>query len=159
MAQDIIAADAGDSDHSAPPALESGSNPGDILIYPESDTPDVGSSEMMNNLNGSNSLGQNIADQVTDATVVAVPGRRKQASAIPDVLVPSVCLSLGMALTGFAFFTRRTHKHSRRAYFSRHLFIARPPSRSRSLRTSLSAGSSDASRQRRQGDGSNSVKQ
>jgi len=147
VAQYVTAADVTDSDHSAAPAVEIGPysrDSKDILMRPESDIPDVGSSEMMNILNESNGLELD-ADQVTEATMAAVPRRGKQASGIPDLLLPSVCLLLGTALTSFAFFTRRTHKHSRRAYFSRHFFIARHTSRSRPLRTSPSAGSSEPS--------------
>jgi hypothetical protein len=147
VAQYVTAADVTDSDHSAAPAVEIGPysrDSKDILMRPESDIPDVGSSEMMNILNESNGLELD-ADQVTEATMAAVPRRGKQASGIPDLLLPSVCLLLGTALTSFAFFTRRTHKHSRRAYFSRHFFIARHTSKSRPLRISPSAGSSEPS--------------
>lgn len=146
LSEDITAAVVTDSDHSESPFMEKGSNFRDILAPSESDIPDVGASEMTNILDGARGLEAiNIYDlDVTPqpaSTAATVPGVSKTAG-LPDMLVPSLLLLLGTALTTFAFFTRRTQNHSRRAYFSRHFFIARPPSRSRSLRTSRSAGSS-----------------
>jgi hypothetical protein len=149
LPQDITAADVTDAKHSDASAVEGGVYFKDILTRPESDIPDIGSSEMMNILNSGNGLEAaasydlDIANQGMGAAVLTVPSRGRQAAGIRDLLVPSVFLLLGTALTSFAFFTRRTHKQSRRAYFSRHFFIARPPSRSRSLRTSPSADSSE----------------
>jgi hypothetical protein len=148
LAQDITAADVTNSEA---PVVEIGAYFRDFLTGQESDIPDVGSSEIMNILNTDKGLevadtyDLDIPEPDTNAAVIAVPSHSKQAGSIPDLLVPAAFLLLGTALTTFALFTRRTRKHSRRAYFSRHFFIARPPSRSRSLRTSPSADSSEPS--------------
>ena len=88
-------------------------------------------------------LGLDIADQDTEAATLTLAGRGKANTVgLGDVLAPTL-LVLGTALTSFAFFTRRKGKQSRRAYYSKHAFVALPPSRTPALRTSPSGGSSE----------------
>ena len=146
-AEDVTQAVASDNDQANVSTLAMGAELAGMVTQAERDISD-NLSQIINFLpsgSGLDTLAENLDldIQQTSGDILTLAGQGKGGAAgLRDIVAPAGLFLLGTALTTFAFFTRSTQNHSHRAYFSRHSFIALPPSKARSLRTSPSADSS-----------------